>query len=114
MYKYRKPKTLNLTSVEVVEGETIERKIERIVLNKEPITDGAPEIFTERKEGVISAYNVRTDRWEVAAEAMDKISASKMAQRDSKPKEKEIKKEDKKEGIEDKKIHGEAGKDKPV
>ena len=33
-----------------VEGETIEMKIERTTVNKEPITDGAPLIYTERKE----------------------------------------------------------------
>ena len=75
-----------LESVEIVEGEPIELKIERITNNKEPITDGAPEIFTERKDGVISAYNIRTDRWEVAAEAMDKVSGSIQAKRDAKGK----------------------------
>jgi hypothetical protein len=75
-----------LTSVEVTEGEPIELKIERVVSNKEPITDGAPAIYTERKEGVISAYNIRTDRFEVAAEAMDKVSGSIQAKRDAKGK----------------------------
>jgi galactokinase len=94
MYKYRKPNKSTLTSVECVEGEPIELKIERIVSNKEPITDGAPEIFTERKEGVKSAYNIRTDRWEVAAEAMSKVEGSIQAKRDAKakkPEEKEAK-----------------------
>ena len=86
MYKYRKPNKSSLTSVEKLEGEPIEHKIERIVSNGEPITDGAPEIFTERKEGVLSAYNIRTDRWEVATEAMDKVQASITAKRDNKGK----------------------------
>ena len=86
MYKYRKPKKSGLTSVECVEGEPIELKIERIVSNKEPIKDGAPEIFTERKDGVKSAYNIRTDRWEVATEAMDKVQGSIQAKRDAKAK----------------------------
>lgn len=80
-----------ITSVEKLEGEPIEWKIERIVNNNEPITDGAPEIFTERKDGVISAYNIRTDRWEVASEAMDKVSGSIEAKRDAKGKTKESK-----------------------
>lgn len=84
MYKYRKPSKSYLTSVEKLEGEPIEWKIERIVSNKEPISDGAPSIFTERKDGVISAYNIRTDRWEIASEAMDKVSASIQAKRDGK------------------------------
>lgn len=64
-----------------VEGERLETKIERIVTNKEPIKDGAPIIYTEREEGVISAYNIKTDRWEIAAEAMDTVSKSETAKR---------------------------------
>jgi len=73
-----------LKSVELTEGEPIEWKIERIVSNQEPIKDGAPEIFTERKDGVVAAYNIRTDRWEIAADAMDKVSGSIQAKRDEK------------------------------
>ena len=45
--------TGRIESVETFEAETIEEKINRIVNNKEPITDGAPIIYTERKEGVL-------------------------------------------------------------
>jgi hypothetical protein len=90
MYKYKKPIRSSITSVDVTEGETIEMKCRRMVENKEPIKDGAPEIFTEAKEGVLSAYNIRTDRWEVAAEAMDAISRSKEA----KAKDKALSKDD--------------------
>lgn len=76
----------SLTSIETVEGETIEQKVERIVQNKEPIKDGAPEIYTERKEGVIQAYNIRADRWEIATDAMDKVQASIQAKREDKGK----------------------------
>lgn len=89
MYNYRKKRETKLTSVELMEGEPIEHKIERIVSNQEPITDGAPEIFTERKDGVQSAYNIRTDRWEIATEAMDKVSGSIQAKRDNKAKARE-------------------------
>ena len=71
-------------TAEVVEGESIETKIERILENKEPITDGAPTIFTEKKDGVLAAFNIRTDRWEIAAEAMDKIHKQNAAQREAK------------------------------
>ena len=92
--KYRRSR---LKSVEITEGEPIEHKIERVVSNKEPITDGAPSIFTERKEGVVSAYNIRTDRWEVATEAMDKVSGSIQAKRDAKGKVSKPKEESKSE-----------------
>ena len=79
------PKLLGrIQSVEIQEGETIETKVARIVQNKEPITDGAPIIFTEKKDGVLPAYNIRTDRWDIAENAMDKVNAAKMAKRDNK------------------------------
>ena len=74
----------NLVGEDRIEGETIEEKMERIISNNEPIKDGAPIIHTERKDGVIAAYNIRTDRFEIAAEAMDKVSASISAKRDEK------------------------------
>jgi len=86
MYRIAKYNKSQIRSVDTFEGEPIELKIERIVSNKEPITDGAPSIFTERKEGVVSAYNIRTDRWEIAADAMDLVSKSKEAKREQRAK----------------------------
>lgn len=85
MYKFKKAKKSTIRSVEVLEGETLEEKIRRIIHNGEPITDGSPEIFTERKDGVLPETNIRTDRWEIAADAMDKIAGSIEARRDNKP-----------------------------
>ena len=65
------------------EGESIEMKVKRLVENKEPIKDGSPLIYTDRKEGVNAAYNIRTDRFEIATEAMDKVHKSKQAKRDA-------------------------------
>ena len=48
--------------------------------NNEPITDGAEVVYTEKKNGVMPEYNVRTDKWEIAQSAMDKVHASKIAQ----------------------------------
>lgn len=73
-------------SVETLEGETIEQKLVRVIYNKEPIKDGAPIIYTERKDGVPAGYNIRTDRWEVAADAMDLVSKNIAANRDGTPK----------------------------
>lgn len=65
-----------------VEGETIEMKVRRIVEQKEPITDGAPIIYTERNQGVMPEYNIRSDRFDIALDAMDKISKSRIAKRE--------------------------------
>lgn len=74
-----------------VQGETIEQKVERMVNNKEPIKDGAPLIYTERKEGIRASTNIRTDRWEVAVDASDKIAKSFKARREEKAKSGESK-----------------------
>lgn len=94
-YKYKLGNKSGIRSVETTEGETIEKKIERIVNNKEPIKDGAPEIYTERKDGVIAGYNIRTDRWEIAAEAMDVIERNIAAKREHKAEMKVVKDEKK-------------------
>lgn len=66
--------------LETYSGETIETKVERVTANNEPITDGAEIVYTEKKNGVMPEYNVRTDKWEIAQEAMDKVHANKIAQ----------------------------------
>lgn len=90
MYKIPKYKRSQLTSVEKFEGETIEMKVTRILSNKESIKDGAPEIFTERKDGVLPGYNIRTDRFEVACEAMDKVHKDSLAKRMARYKDVEL------------------------
>lgn len=83
MYRKVKPthRTTNIANRDY-EGETIEAKIRRIVNNKEPITDGAPIIYTDRKDGIMAAYDIRTDRWEIAVSAMEKVAQAKQALRE--------------------------------
>lgn len=76
--KYSKP-TGNkgrLKSIEIYEGESIETKCARILQNKEAITDTAPIIYTTKEDGVLPAYNIRTDRFDIAMDAYDKITRS--------------------------------------
>lgn len=61
------------------EGERIEQKVERFVNGGEPITDGAPLIYTDREDGVKPEYNIRTDRWDIGLEAMDYVTRSERA-----------------------------------
>lgn len=81
-----------------VEGETIESKCQRIESNKEPITDGAPIIYTERGAGVEPQYNIRTDRFEIALDAMDTVSKAETAKRKSYTEKKNEKGEEKSPG----------------
>lgn len=94
MYKQNKMETTSIKHNDSYVGETIEQKVRRIVNNKEPITDGAPVIYTERKDGVQPSYNIRTDRFEVAVEAMDKVTRSHQAKREERAKVVEMKKEE--------------------
>ena len=66
-------------SVVTFEGESIEKKVSKLIENNEPITDGAPIIFTEKKDGVLPQYDIRTDKWDIAQTAMDLANASKIA-----------------------------------
>lgn len=104
MYKNVKFSKGALKINESSEGESIEQKVNRIVNNKEAIKDGAPVIYTERKDGVMAGYNIRTDRWDEAVEAMDKVHKSKIAKRENIAKM-TIVKEDK--DIENESIRGE-------
>lgn len=76
------------------EGQPLEEKIEKMLSNKEPMKEGAPIIHTERKDGVKPQYNIRTDRWEVAVDAMDKVKKSYQAKREERHKEPEKEKQD--------------------
>lgn len=85
MYKKQEINKGLISINESYEGETIEQKINRITNNKEPITDGAPLIYTERKKGTEAQYNIKTDRFEIAVDAMDKVNRTNIAKRDEVP-----------------------------
>lgn len=85
MYQSTKRPSTSINVNKSYKGETIEQKVQRVTVNKEPIKDGAPLIYTDRKDGVQAAYDIRTDRFEVAVEAMDKVTGSMRAKRDTLP-----------------------------
>lgn len=83
MKAYKKAKYGRSQIVQIKEdkGITIEERIERMLNNNEPVKDIADTIFTERKDGVLPEYNPRTDRWDIAIEATDKITTDNLARR---------------------------------
>lgn len=83
MYKVQMPTKTTIRINRSVEGETIENKVRRIMWQGEPITDGAPLVYTERKDGVAPEYDIRTDRFEIAVEAMDQQAKAHAAKRES-------------------------------
>lgn len=66
--------TFEKFELEHLEGEPIEDKIRRILDENEPITDGAPVIYTDKKDGVRPEFDIRADKWDIAIQAMDKVS----------------------------------------
>lgn len=68
--KWKTPISVNMTEV----GETIEEKLRKILQNKEKIGQEFQLIYTNRKDGVLPEYNIRTDRFEVAQEARSKLN----------------------------------------
>lgn len=82
MYRKIKATKTTIKGMTPIEGEPIEEKMRRILNNKEPISDGAPIIYTERKNGVRPEHDIRTDRFEIAVDAMDKVAGAHAAKRE--------------------------------
>ena len=77
-YPKNQVKYTSIESVKTYEGESIEDKVLRITKNNEPIEDTAPLIYTEKKDGVLPQYDIRTDKWEVAQQAMDEVNKTRI------------------------------------
>lgn len=59
-------------------GETLIKKIQRILDENEPLTDGAPMIYTPKQAGVRDDCNIRADKWALAMDAMDRVNNYKL------------------------------------
>lgn len=78
MYKvpnYKKS-SIQVTSNEI--GTHIHEKVKAIIEQGDN-TNEAPLIYTDKADGVMAGYNIRTDKWEVAIEAMDAINKVRFA-----------------------------------
>lgn len=64
------------------EAEPREVKLRKIISGEASnMEDGVfPTIYTEKKDGVLPEYDIRTDRFEVAIDAIDKINQSAASQ----------------------------------
>ena len=82
MYKNQKIQSSNYEGVESYKGEEIEKKVRRIMTQGEVISDGAQLNYTERKDGVRAEYDIRTDRFEHAIDAMERVTKSHIAKRE--------------------------------
>lgn len=64
------------------EAEPREVKLRKIISGEASnMEDGVfPTIYTEKRDGVLPEYDIRTDRFEVAIDAIDKINQSTVNQ----------------------------------
>ena len=81
MYKQNQWTETTIKRNESYIGDSLEKKIRKVITSKEPIDQTAPLVYTERKDGVMPDYNIRTDKWEAYADAADKISKAQRAKR---------------------------------
>lgn len=81
----------HLSMENTYEAESQIQKLRRIVENKEPIKDEAPTIYTPKSKGVMPEYDIRTDRFEIAREALEKAGRAE-AQRIAKGLEPQVEK----------------------
>lgn len=73
--------TTQIKIAEKRKGESIEEMLRRVRNSKEPIQANAKVNYTERADGVLPMYDIRTDRFMFAMEAADRVHASKFAAR---------------------------------
>lgn len=84
-YKQNKIVRSNLNSITTTEGITIENMVAKFLNNQgEDVERTSEKIFTERKDGVLAGTDIRTDRWDIAIDAMNKSAQSMTAKRASK------------------------------
>lgn len=74
MYNVKKPTRSLIKGNEGVEGESIEKKLQRIMNNNEPIRAEVGLSYAERNEGVKAETDIRNDKFEAWAEMGDKVA----------------------------------------
>lgn len=95
----KKPKTKWRTQFELYETYEasplivkLKRKMEGIATEGADIDESIPIIYTNRADGVFPETNIRSDRFEIAREAIDKINqahAEKILKKQENPNRKE-------------------------
>lgn len=76
---------LNKTGLKINEAyiaEPLEIKLRKAMDSTEKIEMGSPITFTEKKYGALPEYDIRTDRFEIAMEAMNKVNKMEVAKRE--------------------------------
>lgn len=73
-------KVINTSSLTYI-GETITEKIRKVKTTGEAIESVSPIIYTERKDGVLPEYDIRSDKWDIAQKSMQYVNDKKIEKR---------------------------------
>ncbi|QCS36883.1 hypothetical protein [Tortoise microvirus 19] len=75
---------------ETSEGKSIERMLSDKAEGELIELGGKALLYTERKDGVVPITNIRSDRMELAMEALDTVERTRIARRDAPAKVEEV------------------------
>lgn len=60
--------------INYLDGQTIETQIARAMSVNEPIDNSSPLQFTKRADGVLPDFDIRSDKWQIAQNAMTAVA----------------------------------------
>ena len=76
LYPMTKNTTNKLKGNKPFEGKSIERELEDLQNSGTPLQRGIVNMFySRRKDGVLAESNIRTDKWQLAQNAMEKVNS---------------------------------------
>lgn len=82
------PHTQINTQENMREGQSIEEKMRKIIETKEPVKCVTTKLYQKRKDGVAPECDIRTDRFDIAIEAMHNVAVNELSEL-AKPAERE-------------------------
>lgn len=86
--KIKFPHTQMNTQENLREGQSIEEKMRIIIQTKEPIKCTTSKIYQKKSDGVAPECDIRTDRFDIAVEAMNQVAVNELSEL-AKPAERE-------------------------
>lgn len=72
---------IGFNGVELYEGDTLIKTLQKKMEGKEPVPVIMDTAYTEKAIGVVEAYNIRTDRFEVGQREAERIGAYRAAKK---------------------------------
>lgn len=70
-----------MRGIQLEEGESLMKKLRKMLEKGEAPDETLPIIYTDKGEGVLPGYDIRTDRYEVLREATEKLKTSEKTER---------------------------------